>query len=202
MTPSYSARTVYKEGNLKDFKIETYFQIRLILLTVQMHKHHMNYKRVVIWHRFTRFNSWTQSLILGSLQKLPLSVRTAWQPVTYNSAIPGPQQANTWLGACRDSQCPGLLEMLQSCLLVDSSLLLTFIHSYTPSEHIPLFTDSWSQYILIHQYHDNEGNVLFPSVLLTFLEHKFSEEKKTSCLPQFPEIPRLHLLHTQLCQMQ
>lgn len=46
--PSYSARTVYKEGNLKDFKIETYFQIRLILLTVQMHKHYMNYKRVVI----------------------------------------------------------------------------------------------------------------------------------------------------------
>lgn len=46
MTPSYSARTVYKGENLKDFKIETYFQIRLILLTVQMHKHHMNYKRV------------------------------------------------------------------------------------------------------------------------------------------------------------
>lgn len=93
--------------------------------------------------------------------------------------FPAPKLVNTWLGVCRDTQRPGLMEILQSCLLIDNSLLSSFnLHSMVTLHHsISLCLDSWSQCILIHQLSWPWRECLL-SVCPTFVEKRFFRGKR------------------------
>lgn len=144
-------------------------------LTVQMHKHHMNYKGVVIWHRFTRFNFWPQSLIFWLTAKIACVCENSLVACDFQHSNSQPPNKPT-LGL----EHAGILNALDwwRCEVAYLCMTLCYwlsIHTLWLHSSISFCLDSCSQDILIHQYYDNEGNVPFLSVLLSFQEKRFSE---------------------------